>query len=169
MRALKGRNWGTGAILNDHDARLRSKREVKFEKKPIRSVERIVPIDWTDYNGHMNESRYGQVFSDAADTIMAMIGADAAYVASGLSYFTVDTHTRFLDECHAGDAVHVDTSIVEGVGKKLRLFHEMKRGDQVVATCEQLLIHVSLETRRSCEPEPTVAARLAELVLEDGS
>jgi len=33
----------------------------------------------------------------------------------------------------------------------------------VLADCNQLLIHVSLETRRSCEPEPTVSAKLAEL------
>ncbi|MEZ5934284.1 MAG: carnitine 3-dehydrogenase [Alphaproteobacteria bacterium] len=168
MRALKWREWGAGVLLNEHDARLRSER-VTSEKKPIRTVDRVIPVDWTDYNGHMNESRYGQVFSDAADSIMAMIGADEAYIASGLSYFTVDTHTRFLNECHAGDTVHVDTTVLEGAGKKLKLFHDMKRGDDTVATCEQLLIHVSLETRRSCEPGPTVSAKLAPLVVEGTS
>ena len=163
MRALKGRGWGAGAVLNDHDTKLRSFSTGKSKK--IRSVERVIPIDWTDYNGHMNESRYGQVFSDAADTVMAMIGADAAYIASGMSYFTVDTHTRFKNECHAGDRVHVDTVVLEGAGKKLRLFHEMKDAEgNLIADCEQLLIHVSLETRRSCEPGPTVSAKLAELV-----
>ncbi len=165
MRALKGRDWGAGALLNQHDVELRSKGSSKCEKEPITSVERVIPIDWTDYNGHMNESRYGQVFSDAADCIMAMIGADAAYVKAGLSYFTVDTHTTFADECHAGDAIHVHSFILQGAGKKLRLFHQMKSaaGD-ILATCNQLLIHVSLETRRSCEPGPTVAAKLAQLV-----
>ena len=163
MRALKGRGWGAGAVLNEHEARLRSPNEGEVDK-PIVSVERVIPIDWTDYNGHMNESRYGQVFSDAADSIMAMIGADADYVDSGLSYFTVDTHTTFVDECHAGDAIHVHTFILQGEGKKLRLFHQMKSaaGDNL-ATCNQLLIHVSLETRRSCEPGPTVSAKLAQL------
>ncbi|MEM9626129.1 MAG: carnitine 3-dehydrogenase [Pseudomonadota bacterium] len=164
MRALKWREWGAGKLLNEHDARLRSERSQDVGNEPITSVERVVPIDWTDYNGHMNESRYGQVFSDAADTIMGMIGADADYVAKGLSYFTVDTHTTFIDECRAGEAIHIHTFIVQGEGKKLRLFHQMKRGDDIVATCNQLLIHVSLETRRSCEPGPTVSAKLAELV-----
>lgn len=167
MRALKGRGWGAGTVLNDHDARLRSFSSGKSGK--VRSIERVIPIDWTDYNGHMNESRYGQVFSDAADTIMAMIGADAAYVDSGLSYFTVDTHTRFKNECYAGDPIHVDTKILEGAGKKLRLFHEMKDAEgNVLADCNQLLIHVSLETRRSCEPAPALAVKLAELT-EDGA
>ncbi len=170
MRALKGRNWGAGAVLNQQDAALRSQAGGKPETKLVTSVERAIPIDWTDYNGHMNESRYGQVFSDAADMIMAMIGADAAYVASGLSYFTVDTHTRFLKECHAGDAIHVETRIVEAAGKKLRLFHEMKDAEgNTLANCNQLLIHVSLKTRRSCEPAPSIAVKLAQLVSEDGA
>ncbi|MEM9442707.1 MAG: carnitine 3-dehydrogenase [Pseudomonadota bacterium] len=164
MRALKGRDWAAGALLNEHDVRLRAKPEGGSGKEPIRSVERSIPIDWTDYNGHMNESRYGQVFSDAADTIMAMIGADAAYIDAGMSYFTVDTHTKFIDECRAGDAIHVNTFILQGEGKKLRLFHRMMRGHDVVATCTQLLIHVSLETRRSCAPTVAVAAKLASLV-----
>ncbi len=165
MRALKGRNWGAGAVLNQQDAVLRSPPRDKLEKEPITSVERVIPIDWTDYNGHMNESRYGQVFSDAADAIMAMIGADAAYVEKGLSYFTVDTHTRFLNECHAGDAIHVHSFILQGEGKKLRLFHQMKNdAGSELATCNQLLIHVSLKTRRSCEPERALAFRLAQLV-----
>ena len=164
MRALKWREWGAGVLLNERDTELRVRGAGEGEKEPIRSVERVVPIDWTDYNGHMNESRYGQVFSDAADAIMAMIGADAAYVDSGLSYFTVDTHTKFIDECRAGEAIHVHTYILQGEGKKLRLFHQMKRGDDVVATCNQLLIHVSLETRRSCEPASAVSEKLAKLV-----
>ena len=65
---------------------------------PMVTVRRTIPIDWTDYNGHMNEGRYGQLFSDAADGLMRMIGADDAYVAGGFSYFTVEIKTRFLDE-----------------------------------------------------------------------
>lgn len=160
MRSLKGRNWGAGALLNQQDARLKPAQERDFNK-PIITVERVIPIDWTDYNGHMNESRYGQVWSDAADAVMGMIGADADYVKSGLSYFTVDTHTKFLDECHAGDGVKVTSHILEGAGKKLRLFHEMKNaaGD-ILASCNQLLIHVSLETRKSCEPNVGVTVKL---------
>jgi carnitine 3-dehydrogenase len=164
MRSLKGRDWGAGALLNEHDARLSAQPTPDFSK-PIISVARAIPIDWTDYNGHMNESRYGQVWSDAADALMNMIGADADYIKSGLSYFTVDTHTKFLDECHAGDSIAVTTHILEGAGKKLRLFHEMKNASgDVVATCNQFLLHVSLETRKSCAPAPQVAEKMATII-----
>lgn len=164
MRALKGRDWGAGALLNAHDARLDAKPDRDFTK-PIISVARAIPIDWTDYNGHMNESRYGQLWSDAADAVMGMIGADAPYIKSGFSYFTADTHTRFLDECHAGDKVTVVTTILEGTGKKLRLFHQLKGAEgNVLATCNQFLLHVSLETRKSCEPAAHVSDKLASII-----
>ncbi len=117
-----------------------------------------------DYNRHMNESRYGQVFSDAADSIMIMIGADADYIAGGQSFFTVETKTTFLNETLAGDPVRVETTVTEAAGKKLRLHHRMlDTGGGELATCDQLLIHVSLETRRSSLPAPAVAARMEDL------
>ena len=164
LRALKARNRGVGAILAARDARLKPDLPSEINA-PLATLERVIPIDWTDYNGHMNESRYGQVFSDAGDVVMEMIGADAAYIASGLSFFTVDNHITFRNETHAGEAIRVRTQILQAEGKKLRMYHEILRiADGVLlATCNQLLIHVSLETRRSCEPSPAIAARMAVL------
>ena len=163
MRALKAQGWGAGALLSEQDRRMAPSGDVDMSQ-PIRTIQRTVPLDWTDYNGHMNESRYGQVFSDAADAMMAIIGADEAYVAGGQSYFTVDIRIRFLDETHAGDPVTVSTQVLEGRGKKMRLFHRLCHGDgRVLATGDQLLIHVDLGTRRSSEPGPEVSARLAEI------
>ena len=163
MRALKAQGWGAGALLSEQDRRMAPSGEVDMSQ-PIRTIQRTVPLDWTDYNGHMNESRYGQVFSDAADAMMVIIGADEAYVAGGQSYFTVDIRIRFLDETHAGDPVTVSTQVLEGRGKKMRLFHRLCHGDgRVLATGDQLLIHVDLGTRRSSEPGPDVSARLAKI------
>ena len=163
MRALKPRNWGAGALLKAHDERIKPPLPDDISK-PLPTVHRVVPIDWTDYNGHMNESRYGQVFSDAGDVVMAMVGADADYIAGGLSYFTVDNHIRYLAETVAGDEIRVRTQVLEAKGKKLRIYHEMIHSDgHLLATCNQMLIHVSLETRRSCEPAPQVQIKLAAL------
>lgn len=164
MRALKARNWGSGALLNEYDARMKPPLPTKLDE-PLMTLERVVPIDWTDYNGHMNESRYGQVFSDAGDVVMAMVGADAAYIDSGYSYFTVDNHVTYRNETHAGEAIRVRTQVLEAKGKKLRMYHEMLRASdgELLATCNQLLVHVSLETRKSCEPGPEMAAKMAAL------
>ena len=113
----------------------------------------------------MNEGRYGQVFSDAADAVLARIGCGAAYVASGLSWFTAEITIRFLDETRAAERVVVRTRVTFAEGKKLRLVHDMRRAadDGALATGEQFLLHVSLGTRRSCEPAPAVSTALARL------
>ena len=133
--------------------------------KTMRTVTRVIPVDWTDYNGHMNESRYGQVFSDAADAFMVAIGADADYIAGGHSFFTAETTIKYLMETHVGETVHVDTRVILADGKKVKLAHNMIRtSDNVtLATCEQFLLHVSLETRKSCPPLGQVGHALAAL------
>ncbi|WP_338550362.1 carnitine 3-dehydrogenase [Roseovarius phycicola] len=163
IRSMKRANWGAGAVARAHDDVLR---EVPSDAAPMVTQDRVVPIDWTDINGHMNEGRYGQIFSDAAEAVMAAVGADEAYITDqGLSYFTVETTVKYLAETHAGERVVVHTAVTEGRGKKLRCFHEMKRASdgEVMATCDQLMLHVSLETRRTCEPPADVVARVETL------
>ncbi|RBI83232.1 carnitine 3-dehydrogenase [Rhodosalinus halophilus] len=162
LRALKARDQAAGRVLAAHEERLRP---APVAATPMQTQRRTVPVDWTDYNGHMNEGRYGQVFSDAAETVLAEIGAMGDYVARGFSYFTVETDIRYLAETLAGEAIFVESRVTQGAGKKLRLFHEMKRARDgaLLATCDQLLIHVSLSARRACEPEPEVAQALARL------
>ncbi|MDT8343872.1 MAG: carnitine 3-dehydrogenase [Thermohalobaculum sp.] len=166
MQALKANDWGAGKVLAEYERRLfaRAGTTAQDVAQPFVTAEARIPADWTDYNGHMNESRYGQLFSDAADGAMKAIGADQDYVRTGLSYFTVEIHIRYLDEAKAGDRVTVTTQVLEGRGKKLRLFHWMRHEDgRLLATGEQMLIHVSLSTRAACDPAPQVAARLAEV------
>ena len=162
MRALKDQNAAAGALLNTHQATLAT--PINRNDAPITTQRRTIPIDWTDYNGHMNESRYGQVFSDSADIIMKLVGADAAYIASGNSYFTVDIQIRFLAETLAGQVITVKSRVLEGRGKKLRIYHEMLGADgTLLATGEQLLIHVNLTTRRACEPTDAVLQAVQEM------
>ncbi|MEL6284505.1 MAG: thioesterase family protein, partial [Pseudomonadota bacterium] len=56
----------------------------------LTTVDRTIPHDWTDYNGHMNEAHYIEASAQATDRFMEMIGADAASVEAGGSYFTVE-------------------------------------------------------------------------------
>ena len=99
MRALKQQGNAAGALIKDHQKTLRP----ALDANPMISMRRTIPIDWTDINGHMNEGRYGQLFSDAAEEVMAYVGADDDYIAGGLSYFTVETTVKYLAETHAGE------------------------------------------------------------------
>ncbi len=160
MRALKAQDFGAGALLNAAEPVPEEPGDISG---PIVTVARAVPLDWTDYNGHMNEARYLQAFGDATDRFMEIVGCDAEYIASGGSYFTAETHIRHLDEVHAGARISVETQVLLGEGKKMHLFHRMFEGDRLLATGEHMLIHVSLETRKASVPADHIAARLGEI------
>ena len=166
IRALKLQDWGAGAVARRHDralarpAGLDRRAEQRPADQPVLTARRTVPLDWTDYNGHMTESRYLHAFADATDRFMEIIGCDAAYIRSGGSYFTAETHIRHLGEVHAGDEIEITTRVIAGAGKKMHLWHEMRAGARLVATGEHFLLHVSLETRKPSAPSPAIEAAL---------
>lgn len=161
LRALKHRGSAAGRVISDHEAKLDWP---ETDGLPV-TGDRIVPQSWTDYNGHMNETHYLEVGSQATDRFMEMVGADASYIAGGKSFFTAENHIRYLAEVHAGDRLRITTQVLAGGGKKMQLFQFIHRGDgELAATMETLLLHVNLETRRTEEPGPVVAQPLAKWV-----
>ncbi|NNE53547.1 MAG: carnitine 3-dehydrogenase [Sulfitobacter sp.] len=166
MRGLKAQNWGAGALLNAQEKVMRAGTPMGARAAdlpadaPVLTAERTVPLDWTDYNGHMTESRYLHAFADATDRFMEIIGCDAEYIASGGSYFTAETHIRHIDEVNAGAVIQIRTQVILGEGKKMHLWHEMREGGRLLATGEHFLLHVSLETRKPSIPAPHVEEAL---------
>ncbi|MEP2534160.1 carnitine 3-dehydrogenase [Shimia sp.] len=167
MRALKARDWASGAVLNKHDAKIseeagmvRRTDQIVDPSLPIVTVRRAVPVDWLDYNGHMTESRYLQAFADATDRLMEIVGCDQAYIATGGSFFTAETHIRHIDETHLGSVIEISTRVLMAEGKKMHVWHEMFAGETLLATGEHILIHVSLETRRPAPFSPEIAKNL---------
>ncbi len=170
MRALGANDWGAGALQNKHDlgregeaGLVRSVDEIADISQPVLTQSRVVPLDWTDYNGHMTESRYLDAFAQSTDRLMMIIGCDTDYIANGGSYFTAETHIRHIDEVHAGDAIQVKTRVIMGAGKKMHLWHEMYAGDRLLATGEHMLLHVDLKTRRSAPPAAHIETNLVKL------
>ncbi|WP_343043312.1 thioesterase family protein [Texcoconibacillus texcoconensis] len=111
---------------------------------------------WVDYNGHMNDAAYAQVFSHAVDALMDTVGLDEAG-RSHFQYtiFTLETHLCYLKEVHLDDSVQVDLRILDYDAKRLHVFFEMKdsHGD-LVATSEQMLLGMDTnEQRPSSFPE----------------
>ena len=124
-----------------------------------------VPPEWVDYNGHVHESRYLQLFADANDSLLSTLGVDAGYLAEGGSYFTVETHLSHLRQLEAGDRVHVTTQVLDSDEKRLHVFHVLLREGETdpLATAEQMLLHVDTESGRAAPAREPVYARIAEL------
>ncbi|MBP1852390.1 carnitine 3-dehydrogenase [Rhizobium halophytocola] len=170
MQVLKGANggkgWGAGKLLADFEARLwagAGKADVDpTAPAPLRLVETKVNPSWADYNGHMTEFRYLQVFGDTSDALLRLIGVDDAYVKAGHSYYTVETHIRHLGEAKVGEALYATCQVLSTDDKRLHVFHAIHRadGDEVLATAEQMLLHVDAAAGRAAPADPAVLARL---------
>jgi len=132
---------------------------------PLRLHARRVPPEWVDYNGHVHESRYLQLFADATDALLGVLGIDAGYLADGGSYFTVETHLSHLRQLVAGDRVHVTTQVLDADDKRLHVFHVLLRDREAepLATAEQMLLHVDTASGRAAPSREPVRERVAEL------
>lgn len=123
---------------------------------------RQVPAEWADYNGHMNEAFYLVAAAAATDRCLDLLGAGPAYVATGKSFFTVETHIRYLAEVAVSAQLSVTTQVIAAPAKRLHLFHRLWAGlDHPSATVETLLLHTDLSTRRSSQPDASVAEAIA--------
>jgi carnitine 3-dehydrogenase len=146
LQALRAQGVGAGSTLAAWERSLLADRSESDGTLPLHRAR--IPADWIDYNGHVHESRYLQLFADATDALLAWLGVDAAYLEGGASYFTVETHMRHLRQLEEGDEVVVTTQVLAADEKRLHLFHVLTRadGDEPAATGEQMLLHV--DTRR---------------------
>jgi len=142
LQALRAQDEGAGAVLAAWERRLLG------SQPPAGGVRARVPADWVDYNGHVHESRYLQLFGDATDALLGRLGVD---LEAGSSYFTVETHLSHLRQLEAGDAVSVTTQVLDADEKRLHVFHTLRRDgeDEPLATAEQMLLHVDTRAGRA--------------------
>jgi carnitine 3-dehydrogenase len=162
LQALRVEETGAGATLAAWE------RELLGAAPP--TAARLVPAEWVDYNGHVHESRYLELFADATDALLAALGIDAAYLEGGGSFFTVETHLSHLRQLEAGDRVHVATQVLDSDEKRLHLFHVLLRDEESdpVATAEQMLLHVDTVSGRAAPVREPVRGKVAELTQQHG-
>jgi carnitine 3-dehydrogenase len=130
--------------------------------KPLRLIETYVRPEWVDYNGHMTDSRYLQVFGDATDALLRAVGVDDAYRASGRALYTVETHVRHLAQAAAMEPLYVTTQVLGLDDKRIHLLHCLyrRRDDRRLATGEQVYLHVNSTAARAAPMDGAVHARL---------
>ncbi len=147
LQALRAERYAAGEVLYEHEVRLFASGSARFDPDPTRPLmlyETTVDPAWIDYNGHMTEARYGDVFGYATDAFLRHVGLDDAYLAGGHSAYTVEGHIRYLREASAFDPLEVHTQVVGADDKRLHLFHTLTdpRSGDTLATGEYMLLHV---------------------------
>jgi carnitine 3-dehydrogenase len=176
QQVLREYNIGAGATLRALEERLyasaaqtaRGGIEAATQggaRGPLRLVELAVRPEWIDYNGHMTDSRYLQVFGDATDALFRYAGIDDDYRKSGRALYTVESHIVHKAQARSQDPLYVASRVLEVDDKRVRLQHSLhqRRDHQLVATAEQLYLHVSTAAGKVAPMEATVRSRLAEL------
>ncbi len=166
LRSLKERDWGAGAILNEHDRRLAVPESGDPEienSQPLRMLELSVLPAWIDYNGHMTEFRYVQVFSDTCDKLLVMIGMDADYVASVGAWYTIETYATYIDEVGVNEPIYSTLQILLSDTKRLHVFYSLHAAedDRILATAEALYLHVDRKSGRVSDASPEMVAKAA--------
>jgi carnitine 3-dehydrogenase len=162
LRVLKDRNWGAGRVLKEHDARLAQTLPAPTPDTaaPMVMAQLQVLPGWIDYNGHMTESRYLFASSETVDNFLRLIGADIDYVAGGHSYYTAESHIVHKREARLGDRLTGLVQVLHADERRLQVFVTIARGADVVATVEQMLLHVDMAAGKTCAAAPAVLARL---------
>jgi carnitine 3-dehydrogenase len=162
LRSLKDRNVGAGRVLREHDARLRRAMPdpAPDTAAPMEMARMTVLPGWIDYNGHMTESRYLFACSETTDAFLRHIGADLDYVKGGHSYYTAETHILHLGEAKVGDTLTGTVQVLHADDKRLHVFVRLHRGADLVATLEQMCLHVDMAAGKTCPAAAEVLARL---------
>lgn len=118
---------------------------------------------WVDYNGHMSESCYLLVFGDGSDAFFRHVGVDDDYRdKGGHSLYTVETHLHNLREASVGEPLRLTLQLLDLDDKRLHIFHAMYHAatGKLLATAEQMLVHVNMREGRSAAMSADLLQRL---------
>ena len=165
IQGLRGHDSGAGAVLAGYERALFAAAPAVpagEHEAPLRLHSAVVAPEWIDYNGHAHESRYLQVFGDTSDAPLRHIGLDPG---AGGSYFRVETHLSHLGQARADERLHTTTQLIGHDEKRLHVFHALYRSvdDVLLATAEQMLLHVDTAADRVAPAAPALLERIARI------
>ncbi len=168
MRTLRQYKIGAGETLARDEAQQYGRQDFQTWKSgsevaaPLALYDASVRPDWVDYNGHMSESFYLLAFGDASDALFRYIGIDESYRAGGRSFYTVESHINYYREASTGEPLRFTTQLLGLDEKRLHLFHSMYHGGSgdLLATTEQMLLHVDMKASKATPIDPAVYAAL---------
>ena len=123
----------------------------------------VVRPEWIDHNGHMNVGYFVVAFDEATDAVYEDWGLGLGYPeTSGCSVFTLGMNVDYLAELFEGDALRIETALVDHDEKRIHYFHRMFNATTgaLAATNECLCMNVDLASRRSAAFPPEVRERL---------
>jgi acyl-CoA thioester hydrolase len=116
---------------------------------------------WIDYNGHLTDSAYAVILSDANEAFLDSLGLSEPYrERTGRSLYTSECHIRYRAEVNR-EQVRARTRLVELHNKAIRVATTLTRADGVdAAQADHVYVHVDGATGRPCEFDDDTRMRL---------
>jgi carnitine 3-dehydrogenase len=173
QQVLRQFDLGAGNTLRVLEERLYETARAKrlsggTSNQPYKLLDTVVRAEWVDYNRHMSDFRFGQIFGDAMDALFRKIGVDDAYRAKQRTYYTVETHIRHEGEAKAGESLYVTIQLLDADEKRLHVFLRMfrARDNKQIATAEQMHLHVDTAAAKAAPVDQHVRATLDAMLAE---
>lgn len=125
--------------------------------------------EWAiDYNGHMNDSAYAKVLTDANEAFLDALGLSETYRRrTGCSMYTVEITLKFLHEVSREDVVRAESRVLSYDVKRLSLATTLLVGETPVAKGESLYLHVDTEAGKVTAFPPDRTAVLEQATAHD--
>lgn len=132
-------------------------------------LERTMPAEFADANGHVNVRNYLALFDDTGWAFFASLGIDEAYLARRrASVFDAEHHLWYHAEVQIGAHVAVH---LRALGRSDKAFHgmcflaDLSEG-RIASTFEFVIVHVDIDERRGASIPHDVANPFDALVAE---
>ena len=74
-----------------------------------------------------------------------------------------------LGQAKLGDGLDVTTQVLGGDAKRLQLFHRLRKGTDMIASAEQMLLHVDTAAGKAVPAEGGMLEALSALIARHGA
>ena len=139
------------------------------EKLPYIGNDVTITEEMCDLNGHMNVLYYAQIFEDEFP-FYSSLGFTSDYFQEGYSFFTLEMNIRYLKEMKQGE---IASPCFRYFAVKPKLIHYggiiLNESGDVSAITENVLVHVDMNTRRSCEMKEETINHLNGMLKENAA
>jgi len=132
-------------------------------------LERRIPPEWQDLNGHVNVRHYLELYDAASWPMLAAFGLDERiFLEHRQGLFDLEHHLWYLSELHVGDTVTVHSRMLERNAKRFHgvMFIADRTRQRLASAFEYVSTGADLDARRTAPLPAAFAAELDRIIAE---